>query len=206
MNGGGVRGGLVRGLRVRRTTLAGCDGRAVGPRTGRRHRPLDPVGAYGRAARRRCQAMNTGGGPRGVHGRNRSTAGRGADRHGRGRRGRELARRDGCRRGGIAAQPREDAAHGGEREHPHGRGSVTRVVGEERPHRPGVELPAGLLSQDRDRLLVARGASVWPGRRDRVERVGDRDDARSNGDLVTRKAVGIAGAVEPLVVVPDDPG
>ena len=85
-------------------------------------------------------------------------------------------------------------------------GPVARVVGEERLDSIRVKLGAGLLAQDVDRLLVRRRVAVGTGRGDRVERVGHRDDPGPQRDVLTAKAVGIAGAVEALMVMADDPG
>ena len=60
------------------------------------------------------------------------------------------------------------------------------------------------MAKNRDRLAVAGGAAVCAGRGDRVERVGDRHDPRPEGDLVAGEVIGIAGAVESLVVMADD--
>jgi len=89
---------------------------------------------------------------------------------------------------------------------PNGRGTVAGVVGEEGAHGVGVELGPGLAAQDVDRLLVGSRRAVGAGRSDRVEGVIDRDDPRAHGNPIARESVRIAGAVEPLVMVPDDPG
>ena len=55
--------------------------------------------------------------------------------------------------------------------------------------------------QDIERPLVLRALAVWPRRGDRIEGVGDRDDAGTERDLLIRDARGVAAAVEALVMV-----
>jgi hypothetical protein len=55
--------------------------------------------------------------------------------------------------------------------------------------------------QDIERPLVLRALVVWPRRGDRIEGVGDRDDAGTERDLLIRDARGVAAAVEALVMV-----
>jgi hypothetical protein len=56
----------------------------------------------------------------------------------------------------------------------------------------------------RARLREADRPAVWAVGRQRVERVGDREHARGERDLLAREAVGVAAAVPALVVVADD--
>ena len=55
--------------------------------------------------------------------------------------------------------------------------------------------------QDIERPLVLRALVVWPRRGDRIEGVGDRDDAGTERDLLIRDARGVTAAVEALVMV-----
>ena len=63
-----------------------------------------------------------------------------------------------------------------------------------------VELPTA-FSRDRVRgVLCPAGVAVAPTVRDRVERVGDRNDARSEGDLQSAQPTWIAGAIPSFVM------
>ena len=84
---------------------------------------------------------------------------------------------------------------------PERKGPAARVVALEGLDRHRIELRARLLGEDVDRLLVGVGRSIGPRRADRIEGVGHRDDARAERDLIAREALGIAGSVEPLVMV-----
>ena len=65
------------------------------------------------------------------------------------------------------------------------------------------ELGGGGAAKLGERLVERPGRAVDAGRQHRVERVGDVDDPRAERDLLALQAVGIAGAVEALVVVAD---
>src|SRR6266576_129103 len=67
----------------------------------------------------------------------------------------------------------------------------------------GIPLLAGSLLQDADRLLAGAAAPVGAVARHGYERVGDGDDAGEQRNLVAAQTVGIACAVNPLVVVAD---
>ena len=71
---------------------------------------------------------------------------------------------------------------------------------DEQPHEPAVELAAGDLAQ----LGLGRGGGhrdlVGVGRRQDVVDLGDREDPRVDRDVLARQAVGVAVAVDPLVV------
>src|SRR4051812_13265539 len=66
----------------------------------------------------------------------------------------------------------------------------------------GIELRAGAALDLADRDLVGQGAAVRAIRGHRVVRVGDRDHAADERDLVAGEPARIAAAVEPLVVAP----
>src|SRR5438876_422015 len=70
----------------------------------------------------------------------------------------------------------------------------------ERPHQRGVELRAGAGADDGGGLLPGHGAAVGALTRQRVEAVGDGQDARQRRDGVAGEAVGVALAVVALVV------
>jgi hypothetical protein len=55
--------------------------------------------------------------------------------------------------------------------------------------------------QDIERPLVLCALVVWPRRGDRIEGVGDRDDAGTERDLLIRDARGVAAAAKALVMV-----
>src|SRR5262249_54446695 len=81
---------------------------------------------------------------------------------------------------------------------------VTRVERHaplERGDAARAELGAGVRPQLGERGGRLEGGAVGARRQHRAERVGDVDDARAERDLLALKAVRIAGAVEPLVVV-----
>ena len=73
----------------------------------------------------------------------------------------------------------------------------------ERRDAPGAELGARGLAQLVQRGVEGAGRTVDAGREHRVEGVGDVDDPRAERDVLAREAVGIAGAVEALVVMAD---
>src|SRR5689334_5922552 len=67
-------------------------------------------------------------------------------------------------------------------------------------HDTRAELLAGAGSDLVERLVEGPGPAVGPVRRHRVERVGHRQDAGGERDLLTGEAVGVAAAVEALVM------
>src|SRR6266851_9546061 len=67
-----------------------------------------------------------------------------------------------------------------------------------------IPLPAGSAVEDRNRLVLAEPAAVWAVVGERVERVADGDDPGQQRDARAAQAVGVAVAVERLVVVADD--
>ena len=69
-----------------------------------------------------------------------------------------------------------------------------------------VELGARLALQDVEGPLVRSRLAVGASGSDRVERVGDRDDARADRNVGAGEAVGIAGPVDALVVAANDHG
>src|SRR5206468_3012070 len=72
-------------------------------------------------------------------------------------------------------------------------------------HDVRVELDASVLADLAKGLLGGEGlGAVGPRRGHRLERVGDVEDPRPERDVLALEAVGIARAVEPLVVVADD--
>ena len=77
------------------------------------------------------------------------------------------------------------------------------VVLEEGGDGGGVELASRLAREHVECLLVLRGLAVGTARGDGIERVRDRDDACTDGNLLPAQSGGIAGAVEALVVMAD---
>ena len=73
----------------------------------------------------------------------------------------------------------------------------------ERADAARAELGAGGAAELGERLLERPGGAVDPRRQHRVERVGDVDDAGAERDLLVPEPVGVAGAVEALVVMAD---
>src|SRR5690606_23367691 len=75
-------------------------------------------------------------------------------------------------------------------------------VTHERLRELGVELRPGAALDLADRDLVGQGAAIGAIRGHRVVRVGDRDDAPDDRDVVVGEPARIAAAVPPLVVAP----
>src|SRR5258708_2830398 len=66
-----------------------------------------------------------------------------------------------------------------------------------------VPLLAGALLEPAQRLGLAEAVAIDAVARHRVPRVGDRDEARVKGNVLAGKAIGVAAAIEPLVVMAD---
>jgi len=64
----------------------------------------------------------------------------------------------------------------------------------------GIELAASLGRDGVGGMLRAQRVAIAPSVGDRVERVGDGDDARGEGDAGAAQAARVAAAVPPLVV------
>src|SRR5690242_10589670 len=82
--------------------------------------------------------------------------------------------------------------------------SVALELVEEHRHQLGIELGARQPTQLGGDALVRLRRLIWPAVDHRLVGVGDGDDARTQRDLFGFQAVGVAGAVEALVVVADD--
>src|SRR3954471_6822464 len=80
---------------------------------------------------------------------------------------------------------------------------VERQDALESGHATWAELSAGRGPKLLERLCGGPRSPVDPGREHRVEGIRDVDDARTERDLLPGQPVGIAGAVEALMVVPD---
>jgi hypothetical protein len=88
---------------------------------------------------------------------------------------------------------------------------VKRAWPSPRPRRPDergddarVELRAGAAHELGDRVIVRHGRAVRAVRGHRVVGVAGEDDAAAERDLLAGEPVGVAGAVEALVLVADD--
>ena len=107
---------------------------------------------------------------------------------------------------GETAEPGEEALRRRGRERRRRDGGKAAVVADEASDRSGVELRPGLAREHVERALVAGRAAVGAVGGDRVEGVGDGDDAGAERDLLAGEPVRIALPVEPLVVVADHRG
>ena len=98
-----------------------------------------------------------------------------------------------------------DSRRSGDRaeERPESHRPASGVVAAECADDVRVELAPGLRAQDVYRLAVRARSAVRPRGGDRVECVGDGDDASAERDLLAAQSVGVAAAVEALVVVAD---
>src|ERR1700737_2735127 len=67
----------------------------------------------------------------------------------------------------------------------------------------GVPLLALTLPQGSDHLVARPPRAVGSIVAHRDEGIGNRDDAGEQGDILTTQSIRIAGAVDPLVMVPD---
>src|SRR5215218_3235714 len=68
----------------------------------------------------------------------------------------------------------------------------------------GIELAAGVPPDLRERGVLAAAAAIWPRLRNRLKRVGHRDDAGRERDLLAALPVRVARSVPTLVVPADD--
>src|SRR5205823_5259687 len=80
-----------------------------------------------------------------------------------------------------------------------------RLAPPERLDHLRIELGPGLVEDLGPGLAPAPGPPVGAVARHRVERVAEAEDARPERDLFGGQPVGIAAAVPPLVMRPDDP-
>ena len=83
-------------------------------------------------------------------------------------------------------------------------GAQLLEVLDEHQHEVRIERLAGFLAQQPDRAFVAHRLVIRPLRRQRVEVVDDRKDARAGGDFVALHAGRVALAVPALVVAQDE--
>ncbi len=189
--------------------MARLPGRGAGaPATGTRLSDRDSVslrrGARERSREARLQSRRADAGARSRGGLFVARSGRHREQPGRADCGQQTRERR------ASEQPATEQIRG-RHPRPEGRGQryrgdrpAWRVNVEERRDGVRVEAPAGLPREHGEPFLLVARQPVGPLRGDRVEGVGDGDDASAQGDLLAAQAIRVAAAVNALVVVAND--